>query len=436
MYRNKVVSADEAVKLIQSNQRIYTGGGAGVPHRLIDALCKRASEHLHRTQVQVLRDVEIVHVLAFGAAPHLAPEFKDSFRHRALFIGENARQAVQEGRADFMPVFLSEIPDLFRNGTLPLDAALIQVSPPDEHGFCSFGAEVGCTKPAAQSAKLVIAEVNRRMPRVLGDSFIHVSKLSYVVEVDYPLPEAPQAGSTEVHSKIGKHIANMIPDGATLQLGIGSIPDAVLAQVGDKRDLGIHTELFSDGVIGLVERGVITNEKKTLHPGKIIAGFLFGSQKLYNFANDNAIIELHPSDYVNDPFIIAQNENMIAINSAIEVDITGQVCADSIGPAIYSGIGGQVDFVRGAARSKGGKPIIALPATAKDGQMSRIVTQLKPGAGVVTSRGDVHYVVTEYGVAELYGRSIRERVKAMIEIAAPQFQEELEEYARQNHYLW
>jgi 4-hydroxybutyrate CoA-transferase len=403
------------------------GGGAGVPHRLLDTLCKRAPE---------LRDVEIVHVLAFGAAPHLAPELKDSFHHRALFIGDNARQAVQEGRADFMHVFLSEIPELFRNGTLPLDVALIQVSPPDEHGFCSFGVEVGCTKPAAQSAKLVIAEVNRRMPRVLGDSFIHVSKLNYVVEVDYPLPEAPQAGSTEAHRTIGKHIADMIPDGATLQLGIGSIPDAVLAQVGDKRDLGVHSELFSDGVIELVERGVITNEKKTLHHGKIIAGFLFGSQKLYDFANDNAIIELHPSDYVNDPFIIAQNDNMIAINSAIEVDITGQVCADSIGPAIYSGIGGQVDFVRGAARSKGGKPIIALPATLKDGRMSRIVAQLKPGAGVVTSRGDVHYIVTEYGVANLYGRSIRERVKAMIEIAAPQFREELEKYARQNHYLW
>jgi acetyl-CoA hydrolase len=427
MYRNKVVSADEAVKLIQSDQRVYMGGGAGVPHRLLDALTKRASE---------LRNVEIVHVLAFGSGPHLAPEFKDSFRHRALFIGENARKAVQEGRADFMPVFLSEAPDLFRSGTLPLDVALIQVSPPDEHGFCSFGVEVGCTKPAAQAAKMVIAEVNRRMPRVLGDSFIHVSKLSRVVEVDYPLPEAVQAGSSAEHHTIGKLIATMIPDGATLQLGIGSIPDAVLAQVGDHRDLGVHTELFSDGVISLVERGIITNEKKTLHPGKIISGFLFGSQKLYDFANDNAIIELHPSDYVNNPFIIAQNNDMIAINSAIEVDITGQVCADSIGPALYSGIGGQVDFVRGAARSKGGKPIIALPATAKDGQLSRIVTQLKPGAGVVTSRGDVHYVVSEYGIAELYGRSVRERVKAMIGIAAPQFREELEMYALKHHYLW
>ena len=426
MYRNKVISAQDAAQIIQSNQRVYLGGGAGVPQRLLDALVARAPE---------LRDVEIVHVLAFGKAPHLAPELKDSFRHRALFIGDNARAAVQSGRADFVPIFLSEIPRLFRDGSLPLDVALIQVSPPDEHGFCSFGCEVGCTKPAAQAAKIVIAEVNRRMPRVLGDSFIHLSKLNYVVEVDYALPEAPQAGSTDAHRQIGKWIAEMIPDGATLQLGIGSIPDAVLAQVGDKHDLGVHTELFSDGVIDLVERGVITNDKKTLHPGKIIAGFLFGSQRLYDFAQDNAMIELHPSDYVNDPFVIAQNDQMIAINSAIEVDLTGQVCADSIGPAIYSGVGGQVDFVRGAARARGGKPIIALPAAAKDGQVSRIVTQLKPGAGVVTSRGDVHYVVTEYGVAALYGKSIRERVQAMIHIAAPQFREELERYARQNNYL-
>ncbi len=426
MYRNKVVSAQEAVQVIQSNQRVYLGGGAGVPQRVLNALVERAPE---------LRNVEIVHVLIFGPAPHLAPALAEHFRLRALFVGDNARAAVHEGRADFVPVFLSEVPGMFRDGSLPLDVALIQVSLPDEHGFCSFGCEVGCTKPAAQAAKVVIAEVNRQMPRVLGDSFIHVSKLNYIVEVDYPLPEAPQAGSTEAHRQIGKHIAALIPDGATLQLGIGSIPDAVLAQVGDRKDLGIHTELFSDGVIDLVNRGVITNDRKTLHPGKIVAGFLFGSKRLYNFANDNAIIELHPSDYVNDPFIIAQNENMIAINSAIEVDITGQVCADSIGPAIYSGIGGQLDFVRGAARSKGGKPIIALPATAKDGKITRIVSQLKPGAGVVTSRGDVHYVVTEYGVAYLHGKSIRERVRAMINIAAPQFRDELERYAKENHYI-
>ena len=426
MYRNKTISAEDAVKIVQSGQRVYMGGGAGVPHRLLGALVARASE---------LHDVEIVHALAFGPAPHTAPEHAASFRHRALFIGENVRAAVQAGRADFMPIFLSEIPRLFRDGTLPVDVAIIQVSPPDEHGFCSFGVEVGCTKPAAQSARIVIAEVNRRMPRVLGDSFIHISKLDYVVEVDYPLVEAPQGGASETHKQIGKNIVDLIPDGATLQLGIGSIPDAVLAQLDDKRDLGIHTELFSDGVIDLVERGVITNDKKTLHPGKIISGFLFGSQRLYDFANDNAMIELHPSDYVNDPFIIAQNDNMVSINSAIEVDLTGQVCADSIGPAIYSGIGGQIDFIRGAGRARGGKPIIALPATAKDGKLSRIVSQLKPGSGVVTSRGDVHYVVTEFGVAALYGKSVRERVRALIAIAAPQFHAELEQYAKQNNYL-
>ena len=426
MYRNKVCSAQDAVKIIQSNQRLYMGGGAGMPHRLLSALVERASE---------LNNVEIVHVLFFGDAPHLAPQYANNFRLRGLFIGDNARAAVQSGRGDFVPIFLSEIPRLFRDGSLPLDVALIQVSPPDEHGFCSFGCEVGCTKPAAQTANVVIAEVNRQMPRVLGDSFIHISKLDYLIEVDYPLPEAPQGGGSAAHRQIGKHIADLISDGDTLQLGIGSIPDAVLAQVGNRKDLGIHTELFSDGVIDLVNRGVITNERKTLHPGKIVAGFLFGSQRLYKFANDNPIIELHPSDYVNDPFIIAQNDNMIAINSAIEVDLTGQVCADSIGPAIYSGIGGQVDFVRGAARSRGGKPIIALPATAKDGKLSRIVTQLKPGAGVVTSRGDVHYVVTEHGVASLNGKSIRERVRALVQIAAPQFREELERYAKQNNYI-
>ncbi len=428
MYRSKVLSADDAVKIVQSGQRIYLGGGAAVPNRLVDALIARASE---------LRAVEILHVLTFGPAPYVDPQYAESFRHRALFMGANTRSAVQAGRADFVPVFLSEIPRMFRDGSLPIDVAMIQVSPPDEHGFCSFGAEVGCTKPAAQSARLVIAEVNRRMPRVLGDSFIHVSKLNYIVEVDYTLPEAPQAGATAAHREIGKYIAGLIPDGATLQLGIGSIPDAVLAEVGDKRDLGVHSELFSDGVIDLVERGVITNDRKTLHPGKIVSGFCFGSQRLYDFVQDNAIIELHPSDYVNDPFVIAQNDNMIAINSALEVDITGQVCADSIGPLIYSGIGGQVDFVRGAARSRGGKPIIALPATAtvKTGEVSRIVKQLKPGAGVVTSRGDVHYVVTEYGVAQLHGRSIRERVCALIAIAAPPFRDDLQRYAREQNYL-
>ncbi len=423
--KDKTRTAAEAVKSIESGQRVYLGGGAGAPQMLERAMVARAGE---------LRNVEIVHVLAFAGGEYLARQYAASFRHRALFAGENARAAIREGRADYTPVFLSEIPELFRDGTLPIDVALIQVSPPDEHGFCSFGVEVGVTKPAAHAARTLIAEINTRMPRVLGDSFIHIGKLDAIVETDYALPEAPQAGSSEAYKKIGALIAEMIPNGATLQLGIGSIPDAVLFHLKDKRDLGIHSELFSDGVIDLVERGVITNEKKTLHPGKIIAGFLFGSRRLYDFVNDNALIELHPSDYVNDPFLIAQNDNMIAINSALEVDLTGQICADSMGPEIYSGIGGQVDFVRGASRSKGGKAIIALPSTAKNDQISRIVSQLKPGAGVVTSRGDVQHVVTEYGVASLRAKSIRERAQALIQIAHPKFRDELERYARERKW--
>jgi 4-hydroxybutyrate CoA-transferase len=426
IYRRKVCSADEAVRLVQSNQRVYIGGGAGVPQMLIQALVGRADE---------LENVEIVHILHFGEAPYVDPKYARSFRHNALFIGHNVRQAVQEGWADFTPVFLSEIPSLFRDGPLPLDVAMIQVSPPDEHGFCSFGVEVGTTKPAAQVAHQVIAEVNRRMPRVLGDSFIHVSKFSAVVEVDYPLPEAPQGGFSDVHQQIGAYVAELIPDGATLQLGIGSIPDAILANLHSKRDLGIHTELFSDGVVSLVEEGVVTNEKKTLHPGKMVAGFLFGSQRLYDFVADNPIIELHPTDYVNDPFIIAQHDNMISVNSAIEVDLTGQVCADSIGPRFFSGVGGQIDFVRGAARARNGKPIIALPATAKNGALSRIVPMLKPGASVTTTRNDVHYVVTEYGVAYLHGRTIRQRARALINIAAPEFREELTRQAKELNFL-
>lgn len=426
LYQQKLVSPQAAACLIASDSRIYLGGGAGMPQVLERALVEHAKE---------LRNVEVVSVLTFSGGEYMAREYAASFRHRALFMGENARAAVKEGRADFMPIFLSEIPDLFRaapgrEAILPLDAALIQVSPPDEHGFCSFGVEVGVTKPAAQAAKRVIAEVNAKMPRVLGDSFIHVNKLDAIVETDYALPQVPQGKFGEVQDRIGQRVAELIPDGATLQLGIGSIPDAVLFYLKSKHDLGIHTELFSDGVIDLVERGVITNDKKTLHPGKMVAGFLFGSQRLYDFANDNALIELHPSDYVNDPFIIAQNDDMIAINSALEVDLTGQVCADSVGPSFYSGIGGQVDFVRGAARSRGGKPIIALPATAKNDELSRIVPQLKLGAGVVTSRGDVHYVVTEFGVASLHGKSIRERAQALIQIAHPKFRDELEAYAR------
>ncbi|HHJ07402.1 MAG TPA: acetyl-CoA hydrolase/transferase family protein [Anaerolineae bacterium] len=426
IYRDKVTSAKNALAHIKSGNRVYIGGGAGVPVTLVNALTQYANS---------LRDVEVVHVLIFADAPYTAPQYQASFRHNALFIGASVREAVQGGRADFTPVFLSEVPALFRNDILPIDVALISISPPDAHGFCSFGVEVGATKPAAESARLIIAEVNRQMPRTLGDSFIHVSRLHHIVEVDYPVPEAPQGGSSDLHLRIGQHIAEMIPDEATLQMGIGSIPDAVLRNLGNHKDLGIHTELFSDGVIDMVEQGVITCAKKTFHPGKIVAGFLFGSKRLYDFANNNPIIELHPTDYVNDPFNIARNEKMVAINSAIEVDLTGQVCADSIGPRIYSGAGGQVDFIRGAARSKGGLPIIAFLSTAKHDAISRIVPMLKPGAGVVTTRNDVHYVVTEYGIADLHGKTVRQRAKALINIAHPKFRADLTKAAGELGYL-
>ncbi len=423
-YRSKICTARQAVAVIASGQRVFLTGNCSVPKTVLGALVERAPK---------LHDVEIVQVLTVGDASYVHPGMEKHLRVNTLFISDNVREAVNEGRADFTPCPLSEIPGLFRSGRLPIDVALIHVSPPDEHGFCSFGVEVGVTKTAAQSAKIVIAEVNERMPRTLGDSFIHFSKLDYIVPVDYKLPELVMGKATPLQEAIGRHIAALIPDGATLQMGIGGIPDGVLRHLRDKKDLGIHTELFSDGVVELVEAGIITNEKKTLHPGKIVAGFLLGTQRLYDFAHDNPIVELHPSEYVNDPFVIAQNDNMVAINSAIEVDLTGQVCADSIGSRFYSGVGGQLDFIRGAARSKGGKPIIALPSTAKSN--SRIVAQLKPGAGVTTTRNDVHYVVTEYGVADLYGRTIRQRVRALIDIAHPDFREELERAAHELRYL-
>jgi acetyl-CoA hydrolase len=426
IYRRKVTDVDTALSHIQSGNRVYLAGGAGVPQELIQGLTNRA-EHL--------RDVELTHILTFAEAPYAASQFQESFRVNALFIGENVRTAVHEGRADFTPIFLSEIPGLFRNGQLPLDVVLISLSPPDEHGFCSFGVEVGTTKPAAESAGLIIAEVNRQMPRTLGDCFIHVSRLHHIVEVDYPLPEAPQGGSSERHLQVGQHIAEMIPNGATLQMGIGSIPDAVLQNLGNHKDLGVHTELFSDGVIDMVEAGVITCAHKSFHPGKIISGFLFGTQRLYDFAHNNPIIELHPTDYVNDPFNIAQNDQMVAINSALQVDLTGQVCADSIGPHIYSGVGGQLDFIRGAARSKGGLPLVAFLSTAKNDSLSRIVPMLNTGAGVVTTRNDVHYIITEYGVASLYGQTVRQRARELINIAHPKFRDQLTAEAKKLGYI-
>ncbi len=426
IYRRKVTDIDSALSSLKSGQRVYLGGGAGVPVTLIDGLVRRAP---------VLRNVEITHILTFAPAPYVEPEFADSFRHNALFIGPSVRGAVQEGRADFTPVFLSEIPGLFRNGALPIDVAMVSLSQPDEHGFCSFGVEVGTTKPAAESARVIVAEINKQVPRTLGDSFIHVSRLHHIVEADYPIPEAPQGGASDLHLEIGQLIADLIPDGATLQMGIGSIPDAVLKNLGNHKDLGVHTELFSDGVIDMVDAGVITCAKKTFHPGKIVAGFLFGTKRLYDFVDNNPIIELHPTDYVNDPFNIAQNEKMVAINSALQVDLTGQVCADSLGTRFYSGVGGQVDFIRGAARSKGGLPIVAFLSTTKDESISRIVPMLTPGAGVVTTRNDVHYIVTEYGVASLHGKTVHQRVQELIGIAHPKFREELTHEAHKLGYV-
>jgi 4-hydroxybutyrate CoA-transferase len=431
IYQERVTTAEEAVKVIKSGNRVFLTGNLSVPQTLLAALVEYAPK---------LKDVEICQALTVGVADYVGPSMEGHLRVNSMFISANIRKAVQEGRADFTPVLLSEFPLLFKNGILPVDVAIIHVSTPDEHGFCSLGVEVGLTKSAAESAKIIIAEVNDKMPRTLGDSFIHVSRLTHIVPVNYDIPELAMSeeGGSDIVEKIAGHVAGLIPDGATMQLGIGGIPDAVLKYLFDKKDLGIHTELFSDGVIDLVNAGVLTNARKSLHPGKIVAGFILGTKRLYEWVDDNPLIELHRTEYVNDPFVIAQNDRMVAVNSAIEVDLTGQVCADSIGPKLYSGVGGQLDFVYGASRSKGGVPIIALPSTAimRDGvAISKITAMLKQGAGVVTSRNHVRFVVTEYGVADLYGKTIRQRAQALIKIANPQFHDELEKQARELHYI-
>lgn len=410
-YENKVVTAERAVACIRHGQRIFIGSGAGEPQTLVAALSARED----------IADTEIVHILTLGVAAYAEPRLSDRFRHNAYFIGPNVREAVAQGRADYTPIFLSEIPHLFRSGRVTIDVALIEVSPPDESGLCSFGVSADIVGAAAESARTVVAEVNARMPRVLGDCFIHVDAIDMLVPSDRPILEAVQGRPDELSERIAGHVANLVEDGSTLQLGIGKIPDALLHHLEEHKDLGIHTEMFSDGILPLIEKGVITNAKKTLHPGKIVASFVMGSRKLYDFIDNNPIIEFHPTEYVNDPLVIARNDKMVSVNSAIEVDLTGQVCADSLGPTFYNGVGGQVDFTRGAARSKGGKPIIVLPSTAAKGTISRIVSHLKHGAAVTTSRADVHYVVTEHGVAYLHGKCIRERAMALIEIADPMF---------------
>ena len=425
-YRSKVRSADEALAVVRSGDRVHVHQGCSEPEELVRALLKRAPD---------LRDVEIIHLATMGIADYARPEYEGHFRHVAFFIGSNVRAAVQEARADYIPIFLSEIEGLFKSGIMPIDVALLHCTPPDDYGYMSLCAGVDIAMTAAQCAKHVIVEVNDQAPRILGDSFIHVSKAEAIVEASHPLCEYKQAPITEVHRAVARNVAGLVPDGATLQMGIGEIPEAVLGALGDHKDLGVHSEMVPDGIVDLIQAGVVNNEKKTLHPHKVIAGFVLGTKRLFDFIHDNPIFEFHPTSYCNDPFIIAQNERMVAINSALEIDVTGQVCADSLGYLPYSGIGGQVDFIRGAARSKGGVPIIALPSTAKGGTVSRIVPALKTGAGVVTSRGDVHYVVTEYGVACLHGKSLRQRTEALIQISHPDFREELLDAARHSGIL-
>ena len=425
-YQKKVVTAAEAVKAVKSGDRIFLTGNCSVPTTILAALVDRAQE---------LENVEINQALTIGSADYVSPEMEGHLRVNTMFISHNTREAVHAGRADFTPVLLSEFPLLFKDKHLPVNVAFVHLSPPDEHGYCSFGVEVGLSKSPAESADIIIAEVNDQMPRTLGDSFIHVSDIDYIVPVDYPLPELAMGDGkpSEKVEKIAGYIAELIPDEATMQMGIGAVPDAVLKHLYDKKHLGIHTELFSDGVIDLVEAGVITNAKKTLHPGKIIAGFILGTKRLYEWVHNNPLIEFLRTEYVNDPFTISRNHRMVAINSAIEVDLTGQICADSIGTKLYSGVGGQLDFIYGSSRSQGGVPIIALPSTAKD--FSRIVPTLKPGAGVVTTRNHIHYVVTEFGVAPLYGKTIRERALALINISHPDFREDLRKQARELNYI-
>lgn len=420
VYHSKLADLELAAGMVKSNSRIYVSGNAATPTPLLEALSQRKNE---------LENVELVHVLQLGSDPFLAPEMEGHFRRRSLFVGPADREAVNSGRADYVPISLHQIPWLFKRGVLPLDYALVQVSPPDEFGFVSLGVEIIAAKAAVESARRVIALVNPQMPRTLGDTFVHVSKFAAFVEVDFPLPVLPRDSFGEVEAKIGKFVADLIDDGCTLQMGIGAIPDAVLANLIGRQDLGVHTEMISDGVMEALEKGIVTGQRKSLLPGKVVGTFVLGSERLYRFVHNNPLFEMRPADWVNNPFNVARNDNMIAINSALEVDTTGQVCADSIGTRIYSGFGGQLDFIRGAAASNGGKPIIALPSSGKNGTLSRIVPLLKTGAGVVTTRADVHYVVTEYGVAELFGKSLRERAQALIGIAHPNFREELSKAA-------
>jgi len=414
-YLERLVTPEQAVMHIKSGDRVVIGHACGEPSSLIEALVNRAPD---------LNSVEIVHMVAMGPAKYAQPGMEESFRHNALFIGGSTRKALEARRADYTPCFFSEIPRLFKDKLLPVDVALIQVTPPNEQGFCSYGISVDYTQSAAECAKVVIAQMNINMPRT-GGAKIHLDQLNFIVEKDEPLLELNPPKIGEVEKSIGANVATLIQDGATLQLGIGAIPDAVLLFLNDKKDLGIHSEMFSDGVVALAESGVITNKKKTINPGKFTAAFLMGTRKLYDFVDNNPNVEVQPVDYVNDPYVIGQHEKMVSINSAIQVDLMGQVNAEMIASRQFSGVGGQVDFVRGASRSPEGISIIALPSTASHGKISRITCDLDPGAGVTTSRNDVQYVVTEYGIVNLRGKSLRERAEALISLAHPDFREGL-----------
>jgi len=423
-YQDKFTTAEEAVELIKSGDRVFIHSVAAAPQPLINAMTNRAPE---------LEDVEIVHLHTEGEAPYVKPEYSDTFHTNALFVGANVRKAVNQGSADYLPIFLSEVPGLFRQDIMPIDMALVQVSPPDKHGYCSLGVSVDATRAALQEAEKAIALVNPNMPRTHGDGIFHASRFNALVETDEPLHELNIPEPNDIEKKIGQYCAELVDDGATLQMGIGAIPNAVLQSLGNHKDLGIHTEMFSDGVIDLVEQGVITNKKKAIHPEKIVAGFVMGSRRLYDFVDDNPMIAMLDIAYVNDTAVIRRNPKVTAINSAVEVDITGQVCADSIGTYHYSGVGGQMDFIRGASLSEGGKPIIALPSTTGKGE-SKIVPHLKQGAGVVTTRAHVHYVVTEYGIANLYGKNLRERAQELIKIAHPDHREGLKKNVKERFH--
>jgi 4-hydroxybutyrate CoA-transferase len=413
------VTPEEAVSRIESGHHIYIHTAAAAPQQLVKAMTARHNE---------LRNVQIFHLHTEGEAPYVKTEYRESFRTHAFFTGKNVRKAMQTGEADYIPVFLSEVPHLFHRGIVDLDVALIQVSPPDKHGYCSLGISVDATRAAILNADLVIAQVNPNMPRTHGDGLIHTNEIHFAIESDDPLPEHYPSELSETELAIGRYCAEMIDDGATLQMGIGSIPDAVLTSLKNHKHLGIHTEMFTDGLIPLIESGAVDNSQKKVHPGKVIGSFALGTRKMYDFMDDNPLIHMLDCAYVNDTSVIRRNPKVTAINSAIEIDLTGQVCADSIGTVQYSGVGGQMDFIRGASLSEGGKPIIALPSVTKNGE-SKIVPFLKQGAGVVTTRAHVHYVVTEFGVANLYGQSLRRRARSLIKIAHPDHREDLEKAA-------